>query len=246
MKIVFIFFSLFLFVFGQTSTSAATTAASSSTVAQTTAPPTCQSLGTCTACSAAGCAYCIAYSSTAEGGCFPPNATAQTLSCNGMDNQGNYDEFIAPGNPTTCFGGCQTGSEDCPTCTNLGGCGWCYSAKQCYALTSSSSCGASLATTCVVPCNARINCQGCFAPGANCTWVPSSLASPFDGVCVTYGTPENKTITSTSQCPNLPPPGTAGNLSIFIPLLLALLAFVSWKKTIFFYLLTFKSPHIFA
>jgi len=201
----------------------------------TSAPVACANGLSCTACSAAGCSYCMAYSTNAKGGCYPGTATAASLNCNGQGY--DYpDVFIAPNNAPVCFGGCGTGSEDCNTCTHLTSCGWCFSNTGgnygCFAQAAGGgpppSCTASWTVgSCVVPCTGRVNCQSCLGPGNTCGWVASSKTS---GYCVNSGGASgNFTVfTNSTMCPALPPAGTGINLQIMGWLVVVALLAIAW------------------
>jgi len=170
----------------------------------------------CAQCSNNGCSFCVAYSSQAQAGCHPPSATAASTNCNGVGDQA--DKFIAPGNPTVCFGGCST-AEDCNTCAGYIGCGWCHATGGCFPQVSGgapASCKSWTQGTCEIPCDQRTSCTGCAATGTYvCSW------STTTSVCATGTTG----ITDHTKCPDYVPPGNnAAGLAVAVPLLAASLA----------------------
>jgi len=183
----------------------------------------CGSYTSCAPCTEAGCSFfCQHYS-------LGPNCSAATTAaeadCTGTGE--TPDKFITTS--PQCYGGCNS-AEDCPTCSNFVGCGWCFlgASVACIPVAgSNATCNpqALAVGTCVTPCAAQSDCQLCTQ--ANCQWCETGTTY-IQGYCEDIGTanscPAANLWTSVATCPPIPKGNSASQLAIFLPLIALLIA----------------------
>jgi len=133
--------------------------------------------------------------------------TAQAANCTGMGE--TPDVWIINVNSCGGVGGCSD-AEDCSTCQNLQGCGWCFVGTSVGCIPTTDSCVSLAIDTCVEPCIAYSDCDSCTM-GASCQWCATDVTSITGGTCGDKGATCAATVmTTTTQCPVPPPQKNSG------------------------------------